>query len=105
MFPSKYLCAADLQNKDVTVTVESIRQEGVLDDKGKSEKKWIVKLKKTDKLWILNITNCRVIAKYHGTEVDDWNDKKVILYPTTCEAFGKTVECIRVRDKDPGGES
>jgi phage-related protein len=26
-----------------------------------------------------------------------WAGRQITLYPTQCEAFGKTVDCIRVR--------
>lgn len=101
MFPSRYLDAATLQGKDVIVEIESVSMETLEGEKGEKDSKPCVRLKGKRKIWVLNKTNAKIIAKLHGNEVDDWRGKLVALYPTTCDAFGERVECVRVRPKAP----
>ena len=101
MFPSRYLDAATLQGRDATVEIESVNMETLEGEKGEKDVKPCVRLKGKKKLWVLNKTNAKIIAKLHGTEVDGWVGKRITLYPTTCEAFGETVECVRVRKTLP----
>ncbi len=97
-FPSKYLCAADLQGTDRKVTIEKVFRDTLVDEKGGKEQAWVVRLAGKKKLWVLNVTNAGSISKWHGTEMDGWAGKQVTLYPTTCLAWGDEVECIRVRE-------
>ena len=97
-----FLEAEDLpENKDVTVTIESVREPGK-DDKGQDGKpldKPIIRLAKVKKEWVMNKTNSKVIRRLFGeNEMTNWIGKKVTLYRTTCNAFGdKNRPCIRVR--------
>ena len=88
------------------VVVEDLRSEGG------TEKKPILYFEETkakaepgkEKRLVLNKTNAMTIAKMHGHETDDWKGKRITLFPTTVEAFGQTVDCIRVRDTIPGDD-
>jgi hypothetical protein len=49
---------------------------------------------------VLNKTNARTIRRHHGNEMDEWSGKKITLFRSTCDAFGKkNVPCIRVKGK------
>ena len=111
LFPKEFLCSADLHGKDVILTISRLAQEDLRTDKG-DEAKWIVYFvemeerhkkdkKKLNKKLVLNKTNAKAITKALGNETNDWLGKKIALYPTTCQAFGSTVDCIRVRDRAP----
>lgn len=100
---SGFLEAEDLpEDKDITVTIESVRQP-TAKDKGKDGKqmdKPIVQLAKVQKEWVLNKTNAKLIRRLYGNETDAWQGKPVTLYRTTCNAFGDpNTPCIRVRGK------
>ena len=44
-----------------------------------------------EKPMILNRTNCKTIAKLHGSpEVEDWVGKKIQIYATTTKVAGET---------------
>ena len=103
MFPSDYLCAADLNEKDFPLTVESVTQKDLRMDDGSSEPKWIIAFVGATKTLVLNKTNAKMISSIHGTESEGWVGKEVTLFPTTCQSFGATVECIRVRGVHGGG--
>ena len=74
-----------------SITVEAVKsQEG-------TEDKVIVRFDKAKKAMILNKTNATTIAKRYGNDTEEWIGQEVVLYPTTCQAFGAEHECIRVR--------
>lgn len=101
MFPSLYLAAPDLQGRDATVTIAKIEKAELRTTKG-SEEKWVVSFREAKKLLVLNRTNARQIADLHGAKAEAWIGKRVTLYPATCSAFGKIVDCVRVRDRVAG---
>ncbi len=49
----------------------------------------------------LNPTNRDTVIGIYGSKKSQWIGKTITLYPTTCEAFGKMQECIRIRPYDP----
>ncbi len=68
---------------------------------GKKSKKPVAYFRGKDRGLALNSTNCKTIAKMYGNDTDKWAGKLVTLYPTTTNAFGQTVECIRIRPSAP----
>ncbi len=53
----------------------------------------------------LNPTNRDTVIGIYGSKKANWVGKTITLYPTTCEAFGKMQECIRIRPFDPSTRS
>lgn len=96
LYPSLYLAACDLMGKEPKVTITSITVEEIKTEKG-AEKKVIARFAGKEKMMILNKTNAKTIAKRHGNDTDDWIGKQITLYATTCQAFGETHECLRIR--------
>ena len=97
LFPSKYVKAADLRGKAVTVTIERIApREKLMMAGGKSDTKPVVFLRGKDKGWILNKTNARAIAKVYGPELTNWLGKQVVIISAQVEARGEIVDAIRV---------
>ena len=101
MFPSDYVAAEDLRGRDVNVVINDVELATLRTNDGKS-KKFLIRFKGKDKPLVLNKTNARTIAGLHGTRAEDWVGKPITIYPTTCEAFGETTTCIRIRDRVPG---
>jgi len=106
LFPSKYIKAADLidQKDGVTVTISGLELEQLKMSDGSEEDKWCLHFaewsKKPEdkrKRLVLNKTNAISIAGLHGTETDKWKGQKIVLYATTCMAFGSRQDCVRVR--------
>lgn len=115
LFPNDYLSAADLQEKDVTLTISRLVQEELRTEKG-NEDKWVLYFKEMEerhkrdpkrrnKRLVLNKTNAGSISVVWGTETNDWVGKAITLWPTTCQAFGKQADCIRIREKKPKAKS
>ena len=108
MFPNRYLAAADLRGKDVTLTISALKQEELQCSNGSKESKWIVYFKEMErrkgddqKCLVVNKTNATTIAKVYGPETDNWIGKPITLYPTTTRFGRDTVDCIRIRDRAP----
>lgn len=120
LHPSLYLKAADLRGKDVTLKLDAVSIQTLKKAGGKSERKpvttfmaWPPKARAAwrkahdmdaadlcpdEKLWPINKTeHKREIAKQHGTEVNDWRGKPLVLFATTCKFGPDTVDCIRIR--------
>ena len=57
--------------------------------------------KRIDLPLLLNKTNAKTIAQLYGNRPTAWAGKLITLYPTTTEAFGKTEDCIRIRNEEP----
>ncbi len=49
----------------------------------------------------MNRTNARAISSVlREPKAINWPGERIILNPTTCEAFGEIVDCIRVEMKE-----
>lgn len=97
MFPSRYLKAADCQGEPVQLTITEVFQDKVRMTNGSMVEKYVVRFRETEKELILNVTNAKAIAKVLGeSKAVNWAGSTIVLMPTTCEAFGEIVPCIRV---------
>ena len=106
LFDKEYLYAYDLEGKDVTVVIESVKGGTLVGQGGKSNKKPVLRFRGKEKALALNITNARVIAAlYGGFDADLWIGKAVTLYPTTTTFGAQTVDCIRIRNVKPKGRN
>jgi hypothetical protein len=79
IYPSKYICAADLRGRRVPVTIREVSFEMLKDRKGVELKKPILYFKKAKKGWVVNKTNLKILQtiskNYH-----DWIGKTIELY-------------------------
>lgn len=92
-FPSKYLKAADLREKEVTVRISHIEM-AQLDD---GEHKPCVYFQGKERGLVLNKTNANNIALSYGDDTDGWVGKDVVLFPTYVDFQGRSVQAIRCR--------
>ena len=108
LFPSLYLCAADLRGQDVDLTIRRVVVQDIQAAGGASEKKPVMYFEETkkkaedkgekEKCLVLNKTNAATIAKVlSDPEIDNWIGERITLYPTRAMAFGEEVDCVRVR--------
>lgn len=91
-FPSKYLKAADLQGRQITVKMTHVASETIGGDK-----KFILYFAGKEKGMVLNKTNWNNIAKVYGDESDDWAGQEIVLFEAMVDFQGDTVPSIRVR--------
>lgn len=104
VYPTKYVKAADLRGKDVTVVIERVTWEGLVMAGGKRDTKAAIHMRSTggkplEKLWVVGKTVLKQIAQATGEKhIANWSGKRVTMYPTTCKGkAGEEMECIRVR--------
>ncbi len=93
--PAPHLEAADLDG-DTVVTIQSVDFAEVGEEKAN---KGIILFDEHPRSMVLNRTNLKRIIGQHGNETDDWVGKKITLYPSETDFAGRTVPCIRVREK------
>ena len=97
MFPSRYLKAADFQGEPVQLTITEVFRDKVRMVNGSMVEKYVIRFREAEKELILNKTNAKAIAKILGdSKAVNWAGSTIVLIPTTCEAFGEIVDCIRV---------
>lgn len=98
LFDERFVGAWDFDDgNDVNCTIESLKHEQMRTQEGDDVEKPVLYMKGAKKGLVLNKTNAESIAKLYGNDTDGWMGKKITLYPTTCKAFGQTVDCIRIR--------
>ena len=91
-FPSFYVKAADLNDRNVKVVMDRVEMEDIGGDH-----KPILYFQGKDKGLVLNKTNSNNIAAAYGDDTDDWAGRELVIYPAMTDFQGKTVPCIRVR--------
>lgn len=95
VYPSKYLKATDLRDKDVTVEIESAEYITL---QGKPS--LLVKFIGKDKGLIVKPSVWDQIAQVVGDDdSDNWTGHKITLFPTETDFAGQTYEVVRVRTK------
>lgn len=110
-FPNKYIKCADLGGADVPLTIASVNLETLENHiTGEKSQEWIMRFQEfkeregTDKphLFVLGKTKCEQIAvALKEAEMQKWDGRKIVLYPTRVRAFGQMTDAIRIRDKEP----
>ena len=95
-FPSNYLKASDLQDRNVMVKMDRVSLEKIGDDE-----KPVLYFVGKEKGMVLNKTNATNIAVVYGDDTTDWRDQELVLFPAMVDFQGKTVEAIRVRAPQP----
>lgn len=98
----KYFGSYEFQEGEKKVlTIDKVIQETVKGQDGKDEE-CIVCYFVEAKPMILNVTNCKAIAKAHGSEyIEDWSGKEVTLFTTQVSAFGTTTMAVRIEQTAP----
>jgi hypothetical protein len=92
MFPSRFLKAADLPRKGLTLTIDAVELEQLGD-----ESKWILYFVEAgSKPLVLNKTNGLAISDAHGKRVAEWSGQKIHLRVEKVPFGGKRVDAIRV---------
>ena len=103
-FPSDYLKASDLGDKQVAVTIESVEMVDIGQGRDK-EQKILIRFVGKQKGLICNKTNANTIGKLHGVETDAWIGQKIILQAREVEFAGEMVWAIRVSLQKPVNET
>lgn len=92
-FPSKFLAAADLQDKERTLKITHVDTDEI-----GGKQKFICHFAGAKKGLVLNKTNFNTIVKVTGhDDTDDWTGCEISLYPTMVDFQGDQVAAIRIR--------
>ena len=103
VFNKDYLGAHDLdEGKDLVAVIDHIEIREVPDSNGKKAKCNVALFTTKIKPMILNVTNCKVIKNFAGSNyIEDWKGIPVTIYAKEVRAFGEDVEALRIREKQP----
>ena len=106
VFNKDYLGSHDLdEGKDLVATIDHIEIREVKDTSGKAGKCNVAVFTTQIKPMILNVTNCKTIKKFSGSNyIEDWKNIPVTICSKEVQAFGESVEALRIRDKQPNME-
>ena len=94
-FPSKYLKAADLNNRTIKAIIQKYEMEEIGQDKNQ---KPVLYFKGANKGLVLNKTNACEIAAMHGDDMGGWTGKEIELFSQIVPYQGQNVAAIRVRN-------
>ena len=103
-YPSDHLRCADLEGKQVTLTVKAWEYPNKEQDTGGDGKVMegtVLIFEESKKRFVSNVTNFRSIKAIHGPDPDNWIGKKITLKPDTTKFGRETKECIRIANIDP----
>jgi hypothetical protein len=96
LYPGRFLKAADLKGKIVTVEIASVDREKLVGDKGE-QVRGILSFAKTEKQLALNRTNGECIKGMFGRNPQEWVGKRISIYPAKFTGNLPDVdECIRI---------
>lgn len=92
LFPGRFIKAADLNGKDVTLKISAVVVDELVGDKG-TEMKGLISFAGAKKQLVLNKTNGLCLKQMFGRETDAWVGKRVTIFPTTFN----DEPCIRIK--------
>lgn len=98
-----YLGAYSLDpGKDMVLTIGTVRKEMITGTDGKNEECIVCHWAEDEKPMILNVTNCKMIAKILKTPyIEKWSGHRIQIGAEKVRAFGEDVEALRVRSRLP----
>ena len=98
-----YLGAYSLDpGKDMVLTIGSVKKELITGTDGKKEECIVCRWVEDQKPMILNVTNCKMIAKLLKTPyIERWAGHRIQIGAEVVSAFGEKVEALRVRKALP----
>ena len=91
LYPGRFLHAADLKGKKVTVKIADVNIEELVGDKG-PQVKGLMSFEGKDKQFALNKTNGILIKAMFGRKLADWMGKRITLFEDTWDGE----PCLRV---------
>lgn len=93
-FPSKYLSAADLHDREVKLVIARIEMEKIGRE---NDEKPVIYFTKAKKGLVCNKTNGKTIAAAYGDDTDQWEDREIVLFTMMVQFGDEMVDSIRVK--------
>jgi hypothetical protein len=91
LYPGRFLHAADLKGKKVTVRINDVTLEELIGDKG-AQVKGLMSFDGKDKQFALNKTNGICIKAMFGRKIAEWTGKRITLFEGTWDGD----PCLRI---------
>lgn len=90
-------------NEEKIGTIAYVKEEQVMGPDGKKEECIVAHFQEHElKPLILNVTNCKMIAKLYKTPyIEDWTGKRIIMRVQQVKAFGDVVDAVRIKAEIP----
>lgn len=93
LFPSAYFKASDVDTP-VLVTITKIDPARKMSS---GEEKPVLAFLECEQELVLNKTNGNALAEIYGEDVENWFNKKIVLFKDKTTMQGKPTDCIRIR--------
>ena len=94
MYPSKYFRAADVAEKPIGVTIETVVMERIGDD---VKPKPVVSFSDAEQRLVLNKTNGSRLAQLFGSDdTEDWHGEKIYLVCGQASFGSRVVDAVRI---------
>ncbi len=95
-FPSEHLEAADLETKQVTITIKAVESTTVKADDGSGQAKGLIRFDgRTKQTWVFPVSVGYMLAAMFGDDDAGWVGKRVTLRSEKVDAFGEIVDAVR----------
>jgi len=91
LYPGRFLKAADLKGKKVTLKIADVNLEELVGDKG-PQVKGVIAFEKTEKQIALNKTNGICLKEMFGKKVQEWIGRRITLFAGNWNGE----ECLRI---------
>ncbi len=96
-FPTKYISAADLRGREVTLRISYVTMEEIQGNYG-TDNRPVCHFSNAQKGLVLNKTNANTLAGQFGDDTDLWPNREIVLYTVkTNNPQGQMVDGIRCR--------
>ena len=105
MFDRDYISHFDLDGKEVTVKIVSVKAGELTANGGKKTKKPVIYFEGAERGLALNKTNSKTIAGLYGNKTEDWIGKRITMFTTTTSFGGEVMDCIRIKPQIPAEAS
>ena len=102
LMDSRYIGSWDIEG-EWTGEIAAVEGGEVQSEKGKA-KKPLISFKGAKKKLVAGATICKTIEAMYGKDFEGWIGKRITLHTMQVDAYGSTVDAVRVRPRVPDAE-
>jgi hypothetical protein len=99
----KWMRCVHLQGREQIVTIVAVEKGEVEGENGRKSKKPVLKFKEHPLPFAISKTDTKTLTALYGPKASGLVGKRIAIYPTTTKLGNSTVECIRIRPRNPDG--
>lgn len=97
LVPGEYLAAVELEGKEPTLTIASIKKVQLEQEDGKVKERGVIMFTETTRGLVVNRTNVELLAAMFGPSVEAWIGKRVTLKAEAVRLGPASTVGIRVK--------